>query len=113
MAGVTLLFESSTIFLKTREVLLLCDAADSTFFAANNWAFLLSFFFSRIVNGTFEGARWLVAVEALVAGGRAHSVPVVRMYEVLCSGLTLLNFYWFYTIIVGALKTRPAKGKTV
>ena len=111
MAVVTLLFEASTIFLKARELLILADAAEGALFAANNWAFLLSFFLARIVNGNIESVRWFIAIEGLVATGGARSVPLVRMYQVLNIVLTALNAFWFYRIVSGALRVRKPKAQ--
>lgn len=103
MVCVVLMFEASTPFLKLREALILADATSGALFAVNNVLFSGSFFLARIVFGFVQFARWLAAVEALLAAGAAHSVPLVRMYEVCAGFLTLLNAWWMIVIVRGAL----------
>ena len=100
---VVLLFEASTPFLKVRELLIAADATGGRLFAVTNAAFALLFFAARIVLGNIEAVRFYVSVEGLIASGKAHSVILVRFYEVCSFALLVLNLVWFAKIAGNAL----------
>jgi hypothetical protein len=104
MAAVVLMFEASTPFLKLRETLLSMDAAHGALFDYNNIAFSASFFAARILYGYPQGYYFALSSQAFIASGRAHSVAIIRVYQVLCSGLTILNALWMWRIVRGAIR---------
>ena len=111
MAMVTLLFESSTIFLHARLTLIEAKAATGPLFAVAQLGFVASFFASRIAHGLWACGNWWLALEAGLAQSAipADRVPIVRMYQALCALLSGLNVYWFAIIIKNALTTVKPK----
>lgn len=102
MALVTLLFEASTPLMHARQVAIKAGASERTVTAVS-LAFMVVFLAARIVNGYSACWRWWWQVEALIASGKAHSVPLVRMYQVLCLGLSGLNGWWAALMLKAAL----------
>ena len=112
MSAVVLLFEASTPFLKLREALLGMDETEGFLFKINNLAFSLTFFIVRIVFGYYKCFWFFIQINALVANGLAHSIPIARMYQVLAGGLTILNTIWMWRIIKGAIRNEGASPRS-
>jgi hypothetical protein len=113
MAMVTLLFESSTIFMHARLSFIEARAAEGPLFAVAQWGFVGTFFFSRIAHGLWACGRWWLSMEAGLAAGTiaAERVPIVRMYQLLCTLLSGLNVYWFARIARAALVVEKKQKK--
>jgi hypothetical protein len=105
MAMVTLLFESSTVFMHARLSLIEAKATAGPLFAVAQFGFVGAFFLSRIAHGLWACGKWWLAMDASVAAGAvaAERVPVVRMYQALCGLLSGLNVYWFALIVLAAV----------
>jgi hypothetical protein len=113
MAMVTLLYESSTLFMHARASLIEAKNAEGALFFVANTGFALTFFLSRIVSGLYFCSEWWRAMEEEVPfmhpGG--ERLVTVRMYQVLCTILSGLNVYWFSLIVKGLLVVKPRKGE--
>jgi hypothetical protein len=116
MSIVCLLFEASTPFLHIRAALIQSRSATGTGFAIVQALFGITFFLTRIVFGYWKcwgPGQWNDQMQGLVASGTAHSVQVVRMFQVSCAILSCMNAYWIYGIVGAAFrgeKKKPVPG---
>jgi hypothetical protein len=118
MGLVTLLFEASTPFLHARMVLIKTNNTNNRVFPIVQALFALSFFLARIAFGWWKcwgPGQWNDHMNDLLDSGKAHIPAVVRMYQVNCVILSLLNGFWFFKLVQGAVarpKTTGGKGKS-
>jgi len=102
-----LLFESSTVFLNLRKMLLAMGKTGHALLPIVSQLFAVVFFLVRIVGGFLVSAGFWRAVVRLLQDGNAHSQLICYFY--LASNLALngLNLLWFLQIIRSVLKRRP------
>jgi hypothetical protein len=113
MGLVTLLFEASTPFLHVRKALIQAGGGSGRAFAVIQALFAATFVATRIVFGYWKcwaPGEWFSQMNALVEAGGAHSVAVVRLYQVNCFVLSALNGFWAWQILAAGRK-RGGSGK--
>lgn len=98
-----LLFEASTPFLHLRTAMIQADAAKGPAFDFVQAAFFLLFLGVRIGMGYPRTYAMLTTVNALIADGSAHSIPMARTFQGLSVFLCALNAYWFYLMLARLL----------
>lgn len=77
--------------------------------------FAAIFFATRIVFGLYvcwAPGQWNDQMQDLLAAGKARNPAIVRMYQLNCVILSLLNCKWMWDIVGAALKPTPAQKKS-
>lgn len=98
-----LLFETTTLFVNLRWLLVELQLKDSKLYFYNGLALLIAWFLVRIVWG--YSSSYLFWVDTISAYQKALlPLPLVLWYTMANVGLNFLNTMWFCKIVKGAIK---------
>jgi len=103
MVPVVLLFETSTIFMHWRRLLIQIGATSGLQFALVQAAFALTFFLVRLVFGGYQFWFQMQRILEIIGTGTAPNVHVCYAYMTMCGVLYTLNLYWMSQIVLAAV----------
>lgn len=102
-----LLFELSTPFLHIRWFLIQFELSGNIFATINDYVFVITFFFCRVVTGPIISYYYLSATWN-------DPTEFYHFAYVPCNiTANLLNYYWFQFILRSALVASPAEKKKI